>query len=224
MNSQEILALLTQVQAGGVTPEQALEKLQVLPYSDIGYAKVDHHRQIRKGAAEVIYGEGKSAEQIIGILEDMARHKESSVLITRLSQEKAARVQERFPLTYHDVCRIGLWGEPLPDTGNGTIVVCTGGTSDIPVSEEAAVVAEALGNRVARLYDVGVAGIHRLLLLRQPRSSPWPAWRAPWPALWAAWWTARSSRCPQASATAPPSAGSPPCCPCSTPAPAGSAS
>ena len=163
MNSQEALALLAQVQAGEVTPEKALEKLQVLPYSDIGYAKVDHHRQLRKGAAEVIYGEGKTAGQIIGILEDMDKNGEHSVLITRLSKEKAEQIEPHFHLNYHEICRIGLYGEPLADTGNGTIVVCSGGTSDMPVSEEAAVVAEALGNRVVRLYDVGVAGIHRLL-------------------------------------------------------------
>ena len=163
MNSQEALALLAQVQTGEVTPEKALEKLQMLPYSDIGYAKVDHHRQLRKGAAEVIYGEGKTAGQIIGILEDMDKNGEHSVLITRLSKEKAEQIEPYFHLNYHEICRIGLYGEPLADTGNGTIVVCSGGTSDMPVSEEAAVVAEALGNRVVRLYDVGVAGIHRLL-------------------------------------------------------------
>ena len=163
MNSQETLALLSQVQKGEIQPEQALEKLQMLPFSDIGYAKVDHHRRLRKGAAEVIYGEGKTADQIIGILGDMDRNGEQSVLITRLSKEKAAQVEPHFHLNYHEICKTALWGEPLPDTGNGTIVVCSGGTSDMPVSEEAAVVAEALGNRVIRLYDVGVAGIHRLL-------------------------------------------------------------
>lgn len=163
MINQEILSLLKEVQAGHVSPEAALEQIQVLPYTDLGFAKIDHHRKVRKGVAEVIYGEGKTAQQVCGILEDMEKNGETSVLITRLSPEKAEEIQRRFPLTYHSVCRIALWGEPAPDTGNGTIVVCSGGTSDMPVSEEAAVVAQALGNKVIRLYDVGVAGIHRLL-------------------------------------------------------------
>ena len=163
MEQKETLELLKRVQAGELAPEQALHALKTQPFTDIGYAKVDHHRALRKGSAEVIYGEGKTAEQICGILDSMEAAGQRTALITRLDAQKAEIVMRTHPLDYRAVCRIGIAGKvPEPD-GASYIVVCTGGTSDIPVAEEAAVTAEALGSRVVRLYDVGVAGIHRLL-------------------------------------------------------------
>ncbi|MBR6114964.1 MAG: nickel pincer cofactor biosynthesis protein LarB [Oscillospiraceae bacterium] len=154
--------ILERLRDGGLTVDQALLELKLVPFEDLGYAKVDHHRALRQGTAEVIYGEGKTGEQIAGILTAMLAHGEQTVLVTRLSPEKAAGLRERFPLDYHPDARIGVLGAfPVPD-GLGKIVVATGGTSDIPVAEEAALTAGALGNQVERIYDVGVAGLHRL--------------------------------------------------------------
>ena len=155
-------SILQQVQSGALTVDQALLQLKLSPFEDLGYAKVDHHRAIRQGAAEVIYGAGKTTGQIAGILEAMRAHGEKTVLITRLAADSAAALAERFPLDYHSSAKMAVVGPiPQPD-GLGKIVVATGGTSDIPVAEEAALTAEALGNRVERIYDVGVAGLHRL--------------------------------------------------------------
>ncbi|GBU27350.1 1-(5-phosphoribosyl)-5-amino-4-imidazole-carboxylate carboxylase [Treponema sp. R8-4-B8] len=163
MNKQETLHLLKNIQEGAITPEEALSRLCTEPFEDLGYAKLDHHRELRKGAGEVIYGEGKTPEQIIGIINAMKDKRQRLIMITRLSAEAAEIVNKKIPLQYHQMARIGIVGEiPKPD-GIGKIVVATGGTSDIPVAEEAAITAEALGNEVVRLYDVGVAGLHRLL-------------------------------------------------------------
>ena len=159
----EIRTLLEGIRDGSVSVDDAVLQLKQQPFADIGYAKVDMHRQLRQGAGEVIYGAGKTAEQIIGILNAMAENGQSNVLITRLDPEKAETVQEAFPITYYETAKIGIAGQMEPPHGIGTIVVATGGTSDIPVAEEAALTAEFLGNDVQRLYDVGVAGIHRLL-------------------------------------------------------------
>ena len=154
--------ILQQVQSGALTVDEALLKLKLAPFEDLGYAKVDHHRALRQGAAEVIYGESKTAEQIAGILSAMRAHGDKTVLVTRLNSEKAEVLSAQFPLDYHADARIGVLGSfPAPD-GLGKIVVATGGTSDIPVAEEAALTAEALGNTVERIYDVGVVGLHRL--------------------------------------------------------------
>lgn len=162
MNS-DIRSLLEGIQNGSVSVDAALLRLKQQPFEDIGYAKVDMHRKIRQGAGEVIYGGGKTARQIIGILTAMLDHGQQNVLITRLDAEKAAAVQEHHPITYHPEARIGILGQMEAPHGMGTIVVATGGTSDVPIAEEAALTAEFLGNDVLRLYDVGVAGIHRLL-------------------------------------------------------------
>ncbi len=160
MNARETLEA---VAAGNLSLDQALLDLKKAPFEDLGYAKVDLHRGVRQGAAEVIYGAGKTAGQITGIAAAMLKNHISTVLITRMDAEKAAKVAETLPLDYHPDARIGILG-PIPEpTGLGSIVVATGGTSDIPVAEEAALTAEVHGNRVVRLYDVGVAGIHRLL-------------------------------------------------------------
>jgi len=154
---------LEQVRSGAVSVEDALQALKQEPFADLGYAKVDLHRALRQGAAEVIYGAGKTPEQIAGIAAELQRRGQGRVLITRLDAEKAAAVARTLPLDYRAEARIGiLGGLPEPD-GRGTVVVATGGTSDIPVAEEAALTAQFHGSEVLRLYDVGVAGLHRLL-------------------------------------------------------------
>ena len=159
----DIKEILEQYKNNEISLEHALLKLKKEPFEDIGYAKVDLHRKVRQGAAEVIYGEGKTPEQIIGICDSMLKNDEKTILITRLSRESADKVSGVHSLDYHPQARIGILGKlPVPD-GIGKIVVATGGTSDIPVAEEAALTAEVLGNEVVRLYDVGVAGVHRLL-------------------------------------------------------------
>lgn len=163
MAQEKLLELLRRVQEGTVSPEQAVLELKVSPFEDLGYAKVDHHRAIRQGIPEVIFGSGKTAEQILGIVSAMRRRGNENILITRLSDEKARILAEQLPLTYDPVSRIGIIGQKGEVTASGTIVVATGGTSDLPVAEEAALTAETLGNQVERLYDVGVAGLHRML-------------------------------------------------------------
>ncbi len=159
----DIKKVLTAVQKGELSVEDALLQIKTEPFADIGYAKVDLHRKVRQGAAEVIYGAGKTVEQIAGIIETMEQNGQKTILITRLSPESAETLQKDFAMTYHAQARVGIVGKmPQPD-GIGKIVVATGGTSDVPVAEEAALTAQVLGNEVVRLYDVGVAGLHRLL-------------------------------------------------------------
>lgn len=161
--NNDIRRLLEDVSNGSVSVDDALLKLKTKPFEDIGYAKVDMHRKLRQGAAEVIYGAGKTPEQIIGIVETMVRNGQNTILITRLSEEAATLVGETHSMNYYKDARCGVIGQiPTPD-GMGKIVVATGGTSDIPVAEEAALTATVLGNEVVRLYDVGVAGLHRTL-------------------------------------------------------------
>ena len=165
MDKHELTQLLESVAAGSVSPDEAALKLKMRPFEEIGeYAKVDMHRGIRQGVPEVIYGAGKTKEQILGIARTMLQNGQQTVLITRLAREAADHIASAgLPLDYHELARIGIIG-PLPEkSGKGRIVLATGGTSDIPVAEEAALTAEALGNEVLRLYDVGVSGIHRLL-------------------------------------------------------------
>ena len=159
----DIKALLQGVQNGSISVDDALLQLKQQPFQDLGYAKVDLHRKVRQGANEVIYGEGKTPEQILGILDTMAQNGQKNVLITRLDKEKAKSIAEKAPITYYENARIAIAGSMAAPGGMGKIVVATGGTSDIPVAEEAALTAEFLGNPVVRLYDVGVAGLHRLL-------------------------------------------------------------
>lgn len=159
----EIKQILEAVEKKEMSVEEALLKLKTNPYEDIGYAKVDLHRKVRQGASEVIYGAGKTADQMIGIINTMKQNGQNTILITRLSPESAKEISRVHALDYHTDAKVGIIGNvPKPD-GIGKIVVATGGTSDIPVAEEAALTAEVLGNEVIRLYDVGVAGLHRLL-------------------------------------------------------------
>lgn len=169
-NRHDILQLLRQVADGSSTPEEALSRLKREPFADLGYAKVDLHRSVRQGAAEVIYGAGKTPEQIAGIAGAMEARGCRNVLITRLSPEAADVVGKTVPLDYHPIPRLAI-AFPGDRRSLGHIVVATGGTSDMPVAEEAALTAEVLGNRVTRLYDVGVAGLHRLLANLEPLMS-----------------------------------------------------
>ncbi len=159
----EIKEILQQVKEGTVSVDDAVQMLKLQPFEDLGYAKVDHHRKVRQGAAEVIYGGGKTPEQIVGIAKNMLENKQATILITRLEEASALQIQEELPLQYHKLPKIGIIGNMPQPSGLGKILVMTGGTSDIPVAEEAALTAEVLGNEVLRLYDVGVSGIHRLL-------------------------------------------------------------
>ena len=200
MEQRELRQMLEGVKNGDVDVEEAVKALKMAPFEDLGYAKIDHHRAIRQGAAEVIYGAGKTPEQITGIARVMRERGQKRILITRMSTEAAAvlyrdiyetkglksqteesgigdqglpasdrndATEMLVSFSYDPLSRVGIVGEmPEPD-GIGTVVVATGGTSDIPVAEEAAKTAEILGSRVVRMFDVGVAGIHRLMAHRE---------------------------------------------------------
>lgn len=159
----ELNKILEDVKSGRMSIEEASVKIKSEPFHDAGYVKVDLQRKMRKGASEVIYGEGKTAEQIEGICRIMIDEGQTPILITRLSKEKANALTDVPELTYYGDARIGIVGKMPKPSGIGRIVIATGGTSDIPVAEEAALTAEFLGNEVMRLYDVGVAGIHRTI-------------------------------------------------------------
>ena len=161
--NDDIRSILGRVQSGEMTVDEAMLSIRKAPFEDIDYAKIDLHRKIRTGAAEVIYGAGKTPEQIIGITDVMLKNDQKTILITRISKETAEIIQKVHDMRYYESPRLGIIGEFPEKDGNGKIVVATGGTSDMPVSEEAALTAEAYGNEVVRLYDVGVAGLHRLL-------------------------------------------------------------
>lgn len=161
--NKRVETILQQVKSGELSVSDAALMLKNQPYADLGYANIDLHRQIRQGATEVIYGAGKTAQQIAGIASALLERGQSRVLITRMDPEKAAKVEAILPgMNYCEMPKLGYYGT-LPEPRGGTILVLTGGTSDMPVAEEAAMTAEFLGNHVQRIYDVGVAGIHRLL-------------------------------------------------------------
>lgn len=164
MNAEQLKALLTQVKNDDTSVEDALEQLKELPYHDLEYAKVDYHRELRNGFPEVIYSPGKSLDQIRGIVTDMLARTTGNILASRASEEVYAAIRELTPdaVYYKEARSVVVKREPYR-VSEGTIAVVSAGTSDIPVAEEAAVTAEVMGNRVKRLYDVGVAGIHRLL-------------------------------------------------------------
>lgn len=164
MDRTRLHELLTRVQSGTLDVDQALDQLKAFPYEDLGFARVDHHRALRKGFPEVIFGQGKTARQIVEIAQRLVVNGQHA-LITRLDEQKAQEVRTALPaLRYYVDGRVGAFGEPpLPPPEQGTILIVSAGTADIPVSEEAAVTAELMGNHVDRLYDVGVAGLHRLL-------------------------------------------------------------
>ncbi len=162
MDQDDLRAVLDGVSKGSVSVDEAVLRIKMAPFEDLGFAKVDSHRGVRQGIPEIVFGAGKTPEQILAILDAMMDSGERSVLITRLSELAASRISEYVDLDYDPVSRIGIVGKPRPER-IGKVMVMTAGTSDIPVAEEAAITAEALGNNVIRAYDVGVAGVHRLL-------------------------------------------------------------
>ncbi|MFH1028718.1 MAG: nickel pincer cofactor biosynthesis protein LarB [Pseudomonadota bacterium] len=164
MNPDNIKNLLHSVRDGGLSVDDAMLHLKELPYQDLGCAQVDHHRELRQGMPEVLFGEGKSVEQIVAIMTAMSG-KGSNVLVTRLTQDRSRQILASFPAaSYHAEARcLTLEQQPVEQRGKGTILVISAGTSDIPVAAESVVTARFLGNSVEQIYDVGVAGIHRLL-------------------------------------------------------------
>lgn len=157
--------ILKDVKDGALSVDEAVLKLKIKPFEDLGYAKVDLHRKVRTGNSEIIYGESKTAAQIKGIADSLIRNGQKSILITRLDEaacEELSKIAD-FDIDYRREARIGIVGKISKPDCSGRIVIASGGTADISVAEEAAITAEFLANPVTRLYDVGVAGIHRLL-------------------------------------------------------------
>jgi pyridinium-3,5-biscarboxylic acid mononucleotide synthase len=178
MDQRELLRLLKAVESGALSPERGLERLKHLPFEDLGFAKVDHHRALRQGYAEVVFGKGKTPAQVAEIVRAMVRHKAGSqnILVTRADAKIFAAVRRvRFrkrpgvarQAKFHPLSGVITVERSREITGKGTIFVVSAGTSDIPVAEEALLTAQMMGNRVEHLYDVGVAGIHRLLEHRE---------------------------------------------------------
>ena len=166
MQAELLRDLLNEVRAGTRTVESALDRLRELPFEDLGYARLDHHRALRKGFPEVVFCEGKRTEHIIEILERLEQ-KHSAVLATRASREVYEAVVARLPeASYFDDARIIQLGVNGAEPTEKTVLVVCAGTADVPVAEEAVVTAGALGSRVEKIYDVGVAGVHRLLAER----------------------------------------------------------
>lgn len=161
MNKQ-LEKLLMQVQKGEVTPKDALKVLKDLPYENLGFAKIDHHRELRRGFPEIIFGEGKTDTQILKIAKAIVK-KGSNLLITRVEPKVYKKIKQQLPKAhYNSLAKTIYLKQSPPPPGKGRIVIITAGTSDIPVAEEAAVTCEILGNEIDKIYDVGVAGLHRL--------------------------------------------------------------
>jgi len=168
LNENTLKELLTGLQQGEISIDEALEKLRDLPYEDIGFACIDHHRSLRRGLSEVIFGEGKEVSDILAIAEKMSE-KNENIMITRLSPKKAEKIKHKYTdSVYHSRARIlTITRYPVDNRGRGAILVMSAGTSDIPVAEEAAITARFMGNEVETIYDVGVSGIHRILGYRE---------------------------------------------------------
>jgi NCAIR mutase (PurE)-related protein len=164
MDSEHLVKLLERLRERRMTVEKAVAELRHLPFEDLGFAKIDHHRTLRQGFPEVIMAQGKQPKDIAAIVHAMRRH-QSNILVTRIDAEKMTKLKRlRTGLKFHPQARAATWaGKPIKIAGKGTVLVVCAGTSDIPVAEEAAVTAAIMGNHVERLFDVGVAGIHRLL-------------------------------------------------------------
>ena len=166
MNELDIRELLEAVGTGKLSPATAMERLKHMPFEDIGFAKVDHHRALRQGFAEVVFGKGKTPKQVAEIVRAMVEKKASrqNVLVTRADEKMFAAVKRvSRAAKFHALSKVITIERSEEITGKGTIVVVSAGTSDIPVAEEAVLTARMMGNRVDQVYDVGVAGIHRLL-------------------------------------------------------------
>jgi NCAIR mutase (PurE)-related protein len=166
LNADSIRKLFEQVRKGTLSPDEAVKRLQHLPFEDLGFAKVDHHRRLRVGMPEVVFGQGKTPAQMTEIFTRLAKHG-GNVLATRASEEQFAAVKKKLRrAAYRELARAIVLQRDRKKYGKGTVAVVSAGTSDIPVAEEAVVTAEIMGNDVEHLYDVGVAGIHRLLANR----------------------------------------------------------
>ena len=167
MNADSIRKLFEQVRNGKLTPDDAVARLRHLPFEDLGFAKVDHHRALRAGMPEVIFGEGKTPAQVAAIFARLAEHG-GNILATRASEKQFAAVKKKIRAAqYRDLARAIVLERDPKKYGKGIIAVVSAGTGDIPVAEEAVVTAELMGNEVEHFYDVGVAGIHRLLANRE---------------------------------------------------------
>jgi len=167
MNQQNILRLLEDVQEGRLKPKQAMRRLEGLPFEDLGFARVDHHRALRQGFPEVVFGAGKKPDQIVAIVRSLMAHK-TNLLVTRCSREVFLRIKRiARKAQYHEDAHAVSLVQDRSVYGEGIIHVVCAGTSDIPVAEEAALTARLMGNEVATTFDVGVAGIHRLLSVRE---------------------------------------------------------
>jgi hypothetical protein len=163
MDPVTLRKLLQDVRKGAVTPDEAVDRLRHMPFEDVGFAKIDHHRRVRSGMPEVIFSQGKTAQQVAKIFKRMAAHG-GNVLATRATVEHFRAVKKIVrKAEYRELARAITLSQDKTTHGKGTVVIISAGTSDIPVAEEALVTAEIMGNEVAHLYDVGVAGIHRLL-------------------------------------------------------------
>ncbi len=166
MNAESIRKLFEQVRAGKLFPDEAVNRLRHLPFEDLGFAKIDHHRALRAGMPEVVFGEGKTPVQLAQIFSRLAQH-EGNILATRASKQQFAAVRKKVRRAeYRELAKAIVLQRDQKKYGKGIIAVVSAGTSDIPVAEEAVVTAEIMGNDVEHLYDVGVAGIHRLLANR----------------------------------------------------------
>jgi NCAIR mutase (PurE)-related protein len=166
LNSESIKKLFEEVRIGKRSPDEAVERLRHLPFEDLGFAKVDHHRAVRAGMPEVIFGQGKTPSQLAQIFARLAKHG-GNILATRAEEKQFAAVKKKVrQAEYDEVARMIMLKRDRRKYGKGRIAVVSAGTSDIPVAEEAVVTAEMMGNDVEHLYDVGVAGIHRLLANR----------------------------------------------------------
>ncbi len=162
MNSDDLRRLLDEVSSGELAVEAAFDRLARLPYDDLGFAHIDNHRALRRGSPEAIFCAGKTAAQVVAIAERMVDYGHRNILATRADRDTLEALRQRVPVRVHEEVRLAVVN-PVEIHLTGSVCVCTGGTSDIAVAEEAAITAECSGSRVERLYDVGVAGIHRLL-------------------------------------------------------------
>ena len=163
MNPQDLQSLLERVRAGEISPGEAAGHLRKLPFENLGHTRVDHHRNLRTGSPEVIYGEGKSPTQVVEIAQSLAKSRQT-VVVTRATPDQADAVQEALPgAVHHAEARMIVVAQSPPPARTGCISIVSAGTADMPIAEEAAVTAESLGSNVQRIYDAGVAGLHRLL-------------------------------------------------------------
>lgn len=164
MEQSELRRLFEEVASGNVSIDDAVTRVSMAPFADLGYAKPDMHRGLRTGTSEVVYGAGKSAEQIVGILQALVAGKQERVIVTRVDERKAGEVRGTIAgLEFHREARMLTYGDVPAPNGNGYVVVACAGTSDLYCAEEAALTAQMMGSEVQRVYDVGVAGLHRLL-------------------------------------------------------------